>query len=95
MATVVHKLSTLHSLGQSLLVQLYNVRTYLTDARIRPDFAKPENAKLAKALTAKFPDPPALDKVRCSFAPQWVGRSILWKCVCVSSLRRSNRPLLV
>lgn len=63
MATIVHKLSTLHSLGQSLLVQLYNVRTYLNDSRVRPDIAKPEHAKIAKALTAKFPDPVALDKV--------------------------------
>lgn len=64
MATIVHKLSTLHSLGQSLLVQLYNVRTFLSDPRVRPEFAAPQHVKLAKSLTSRFPEIPPYDKVR-------------------------------
>lgn len=64
MATIVHKLSTLHSLGQGLLVQLYNVRTFMSDPRIRPEFASPQHVKLAKNLVSKFPDPAPSDKVR-------------------------------
>lgn len=66
MATIVHKLTTLHSLGQGLLVQLYNVRTFMTDPRTRPEFAAPQNVKIAKSLTSKFPEPTPADKVRIS-----------------------------
>lgn len=66
MASQVQKLQSLYSLGQSILVQLYNARNFINDPKIRPEIANVNNSKLAKALIARFPESATPDKV-CFF----------------------------
>lgn len=62
----------------------------MTDGRVRPEIAAPQNVKLAKNLVARFPDAPPSDKVRPHLLPfaHIIGRKDAFECICVCGLSR-------
>lgn len=69
----------------------------MTDPRTRPEFASPQNVKIAKALTSKFPEPTPADKVRPSkpmTAPLKAGKSG-FACVCLWPASKDRIPLVI
>lgn len=67
MTSIIQNMVSLNSIGNGLIVQLYNVKNFMSEPNLRPEFASPANAKFLKSITSKFPETQSNDKVLLFF----------------------------